>query len=59
MTAIDPDVDDLIEQEIGDEDLRHLVRQVLDWEAEKLHQTRRYNKKNELDRMVTEYLKDR
>lgn len=58
MTALDPDVDRIIDQEVEDDRLRMLVREVLEWEAEKLHQTVRTNKKNELDRMITEYLKD-
>lgn len=58
MSAIDPDVDEIIEEEVDDEDLHFLILEILDWESDKLHKTIRQNKKNALDQRITEYIKD-
>jgi len=58
MSAIDPDVDEIIDEQVEDEDLRFLIREILDWESDKLHKTIRQNKKNALDQRITEYIKD-
>lgn len=55
---IDPAVEEILEEEIEDEQLRLLVQDILEWENDKLHNTRRRNKKNVLDEKITEYTKD-
>lgn len=55
---IDPAVEEILRDEIDDDQLRWLVQDILEWENEKLHNTRRRNKKDVLDEKITEYIKD-
>lgn len=59
MSVIDTDVEDIINEEIEDSRRRQLVRDILQWEEERMYDTIRSGKKDELDQKVTEFLKDK
>lgn len=59
MSVIDTDVEDIINEEIEDSRRRQLVRDILQWEEERIYDTIRSGKKDDLDQKVTEFLKDK
>jgi hypothetical protein len=58
MSVIDTDVEEIIQEQIEDEQLRGLVRDILRWESDKINSNIRQNKKDEFDKMINEYRKD-
>jgi hypothetical protein len=59
MSVIDTDVEDIINEEIEDSRRRQLVRDILQWEEERMYDTIRSGKKDDLDQKITEFLKDK
>jgi hypothetical protein len=59
MSVIDTDVEDIINEEIEDSRRRQLVRDILQWEEERIYDTIRSGKKDDLDQKITEFLKDK
>jgi len=59
MSVIDTDVEEIINEEIEDSRRRHLVRDILQWEEERMYDTIRRGKKDDLDQKITEFLKDK
>lgn len=58
MTRTNADIDEILEEEVDEFRTRMLIHDILDWEEEKLHKTRRQNKKDALDKKISEYLED-
>jgi hypothetical protein len=58
MTRTNADIDEILEEEVEDFRKRILIQDILDWEEDKLHKTRRQNKKDALDKQISEYLED-
>jgi len=58
MTRTNADIDEILEEEVEDFRKRILIQDILDWEESKLHKTRRQNKKDALDKQISEYLED-
>jgi hypothetical protein len=58
MTTIDTDVEKILEEQVDDFQLRMLIREIIEWESDKLHKSVRHNKKTELDKKISEYLDD-
>lgn len=58
MTAIDSDVEEILEEQVDDFQLRMLIQEIIEWESDKLHKSVRHNKKTELDQKISEYLDD-
>lgn len=59
MPVIDRDVDEIIEREIEDDEMKRLLRSVLQWEEERVHSNIRQNKLDAMDERITEYLADK
>lgn len=59
MPVIDQDVDEIIEREIEDDEMKRLLRSVLQWEEERVHSNIRQNKLDAMDERITEYLADK
>lgn len=59
MPVIDRDVDEIIEKEIEDDEMKRLLRSVLQWEEERVHSNIRQNKLDAMDERITEYLADK
>lgn len=59
MSVIDTDVEEIINEEIEDSRRRQLVRDILQWEEERMYDTIRSGKKDDLDQKITEFLKDK
>ena len=59
MSVIDTDVEDIINEEIEDSRRRQLVRDILQWEENRMYDTIRSGKKDDLDQKITEFLKDK
>ncbi len=59
MSVIDTDVEEIINDEIEDSRRRQLVRDILQWEEERMYDTIRSGKKDDLDQKITEFLKDK
>lgn len=58
MSVIDSDVEKILDEEIEDSDRKRLLQQILRWEEERVYNTIRSGKKDDLDEMITEHLKD-
>lgn len=58
MTTIDSDVEEILEEQVDDFQLRMLIQEIIEWESDKLHKSVRHNKKTELDQKISEYLDD-
>jgi hypothetical protein len=58
MSVIDSDVDEILDEEVKDSDRKRLLQQILRWEEERVYDTIRTGKKDDLDEMITEHLKD-
>mgnify|MGYP006926887800 CR=1 FL=1 len=59
MTGLDPDVEDILEDEVEDLHMKRLMRDILDWEDSRQYQTHRKGKKNALEGFLDEYVEDR
>lgn len=59
MSVIDTDVEDIINEEIEDSRRRQLIRDILQWEEERMYDTIRSGKKDDFDQKITEFLKDK
>ena len=59
MTGLDPDIEDILEDEVEDKHMKRLIRNILDWEDKRQYQTRRRGKKDELERYLDDYLEDK
>lgn len=59
MTGIDPDIEDLLEDEVEDVHMKRLIRQILDWEDQRLYKTVRRGKKDALEGHLDDYLEDK
>ena len=59
MSVIDSDVEEILDETVKDSDRKWLLRQILWWEEERVYNTIRVGKKDELDEMITQYLKDK
>lgn len=53
------EVRELIREETDDPQLQNLVINVLEWEEEKLHHTRRRGKKDAMKKFLAEYVQDK
>jgi len=58
MTAIDKDVESIIDEEVDDIEFKILLQDILEYESNKLHKSYRKNRKKKLDSLITEYLED-
>lgn len=58
MKTIDSDVEEILEEQVDDFQLRMLIQEIIEWESDKLHKSVRHNKKTELDKKINEYLDD-
>lgn len=58
VASIDRDVEKLLEKAFDEPAKQDLARRILQWEADRVHMTRRYDKKNELESMINEYMKE-
>lgn len=58
MTGIDPDVEDILEDEVDDIHMKRLLRNILDWEDERLYKTVRRGKKDALEDQLDSYIED-
>lgn len=59
MTGLDPDIEDILEEQVEDFHLKRLIRQTLDWEDQRLYQTVRRGKKDALEGFLDDHLEDR
>lgn len=59
MPVIDRDVDEIIDKEIEDDEMKRLLRSVLQWEENRVHSNIRQNKLDAMDERITEYLADK
>jgi hypothetical protein len=57
MPSLDPDLERLIDEEITDLSEQNLLKNVLDWQVDKIQQPR-YGKLNQMDEYIEEYLND-
>lgn len=58
MTGIDPDVEDILDEEVDDIHMKRLLRNVLDWEDERLYKTIRRGKKDALEEQLDNHIED-
>jgi hypothetical protein len=57
MPSLDPDLERLINEEITDPSEQNLLKNILDWQVDKIQQPR-YGKLDQMDEYVEEYLND-
>lgn len=57
MPSLDPDLERLIDEEIADSNEQNLLKNILDWQVDKIQQPR-YGKLDKMDEYVEEYLND-
>jgi len=57
MPSLDPDLERLIDEEITDLSEQNLLKNVLDWQVDKIQQPR-YGKLDQMDEYIEEYLND-
>jgi len=57
MASLDPDLERLIDEEITDPNEQNLLKNILDWQVDKIQQPR-YGKLDKMDECVEEYLND-
>lgn len=57
MPSLDPDLERLIDEEITDLSEQNLLKNILDWEVDKIQQPR-YGKLDKMDEYIEEYLND-
>lgn len=57
MTSLDPDLERLIDEEITDPSEQNLLKNILDWQVDKIQQPR-YGKLDQMDEYIEEYLND-
>lgn len=58
MTVIDSDVEAIIDEEVDNMEMRQVIREVLQWQEDRVHAEIRQNKNTELDAMIQEYIAD-
>lgn len=59
MTGLDPDVENILEDEVENLHMKRLMRDILDWEDERQYQTHRKGKKNALEGFLDDYVEDK
>lgn len=59
MTRIDPDISDILDEEVDDFHTRHMLQEILDWEDKRLYKTRRQGKKEALENFLDNYLEEK
>jgi hypothetical protein len=57
MPSLDPDLERLIDEEITDLSEQNLLKNVLDWQVDKIQQPR-YGKLDQMDEYIEEHLND-
>lgn len=57
MPSLDPDLERLIDEEITDMSEQTLLKNILDWQVDKIQQPR-YGKLDQMDEYIEEYLND-
>lgn len=57
MPSLDPDLERLIDDEITDSSEQNLLKNILDWQVDKIQQPR-YGKLDQMDEYIEEYLND-
>ncbi|UPM43183.1 hypothetical protein [Halocatena salina] len=57
MPSLDPDLERLIDEEISDLSEQNLLKNILDWQVDKIQQPR-YGKLDQMDEYTEEYLND-
>jgi hypothetical protein len=57
MPSLDPDLERLIDEEITDMSEQNLLKNILDWQVDKIQQPR-YGKLDQMDEYIEEYLND-
>lgn len=57
MPSLDPDLERLIDEEITDPSEQNLLKNILDWQVDKIQQPR-YGKLDQMDEYIEEYLND-
>lgn len=57
MTSLDPDLERLIDEEITDPSEQNLLKNILDWQVDKIQQPR-YGKLDQMDEYIEEYRND-
>jgi len=57
MPSLDPDLERLINEEITDMSEQNLLKNILDWQVDKIQQPR-YGKLDQMDEYIEEYLND-
>lgn len=57
MPSLDPDLERLIDEEITDMSEQNLLKNILDWQVDKIQQPR-YGKLDQMDEYIEEYLSD-
>jgi len=57
MPSLDPDLERLIDEEITDLSEQNLLKNILDWQVDKIQQPR-YGKLDQMDEYIEEYLND-
>lgn len=57
MPSLDPDLERLIDDEITDMNEQNLLKNILDWQVDKIQQPR-YGKLDQMDEYIEEYLND-
>jgi len=57
MPSLDPDLERLIGEEITDPSEQNLLKNILDWQVDKIQQPR-YGKLDQMDEYIEEYLND-
>lgn len=57
MPSLDPDLELLIDEEITDINEQNILKNILDWQVDKIQQPR-YGKLDQMDEYIEEYLND-
>lgn len=57
MPSLDPDLERLLDKEIADPSEQNLLKNILDWQVNKIQQPR-YGKLDKMDEYIEEYLND-
>lgn len=57
MPSLDPDLERLLDEEITDPSEQNLLKNILDWQVDKIQQPR-YGKLDQMDEYIEEYLND-
>lgn len=57
MSSLDPDLERLIDEEIKDPSEQNLLKNILDWQVDKIQQPR-YGKLDQMDEYIEEFLND-